>query len=140
MSMNAIVNRVNKRLDTVIRKSTIELFGSVIKMTPVDIGRAKGNWQCSIGSPITSETDRLDRSSLGSINGSSAFAEVKETVKGTGHVVWLTNNVPYIRKLEYSPPGKGGSTQAPGGMVRLSLQRFGSIFADATKASMSEIR
>ena len=140
MSMNSIVNRVNKRIDTVIRKSTIELFGSVIKMTPVDTGRAKGNWQCSIGSPITSETDRLDSAALGSTNGSVAFSEVTKTVKGTGHVVWLTNNVPYIRKLEYSPPGKGGSTQAPGGMVRLSLQRFGSIFADATKASMSEIR
>jgi len=140
MSMNSIVNRVNKRIDTVIRKSTIELFGSVIKMTPVDTGRAKGNWQCSIGSPITSETDRLDSAALGSTNGSVAFSEVTKTVKGTGHVVWLSNNVPYIRKLEYSPPGQGGSIQAPGGMVRLSLQRFGSIFADATKASMSEIR
>lgn len=140
MSMNSIVNRVNKRIDTVIRKSTIELFGSVIKMTPVDIGRAKGNWQCSIGSPITSETDRLDSAALGSTNGSVAFSEVTKTVKGTGHVVWLSNNVPYIRKLEYSPPGQGGSIQAPGGMVRLSLQRFGSIFADAAKASMSEVR
>lgn len=135
MSMNAIVNRVNKRLDTVIRKSTIELFGSVIKMTPVDTGRAKGNWQCSIGSPITSQTERLDGSKLGSTNGSDSFDDVVKTVKGTGHVVWLSNNVPYIQRLEY-----GSSKQAPSGMVRLSLQRFGSIFADATKASMSEIR
>jgi len=135
MSMNSIVNRVNKRIDTVIRKSTIELFGSVIKMTPVDTGRAKGNWQCSIGSPITSETDRLDSAALGSANGSVAFSEVTKTVKGTGHVVWLSNNVPYIQRLEY-----GSSKQAPSGMVRLSVQRFGSIFADAAKASMSEVR
>jgi len=135
MSMNSIVNRVNKRIDTVIRKSTIELFGSVIKMTPVDTGRAKGNWQCSIGSPITSETDRLDSAKLDSTNGSVAYADVVKTVKGTGNVVWLSNNVPYIQRLEY-----GSSKQAPSGMVRLSVQRFGSIFADATKASMSEVR
>ena len=140
MSMNSIVSRVNRRIDTVIRKSTIELFGSVIKMTPVDTGRAKGNWQCTVGSPATSEIDRNDSAKLDSTNGSVAFADVVKTVKGAGHVVWLSNNVPYIRKLEYMPPGKGGSIQAPGGMVRLSLQRFGSIFADATKASMSEIR
>lgn len=135
MSMNSIVSRVNKRIDTVIRKSTIELFGSVIKMTPVDTGRAKGNWQCSIGSPITSETDRLDSAKLDSTNGSVAYAEVVKTVKGTGNVVWLSNNVPYIQRLEY-----GSSKQAPSGMVRLSVQRFGSIFADAAKASMSEVR
>ena len=135
MSMNSIVSRVNKRIDTVIRKSTIELFGSVIKMTPVDTGRAKGNWQCSIGSPITSETDRLDSAKLDSTNGSVAYADVIKTVKGTGNVVWLSNNVPYIQRLEY-----GSSKQAPSGMVRLSVQRFGSIFADAAKASMSEVR
>lgn len=135
MSMNSIVSRVNKRIDTVIRKSTIELFGSVIKMTPVDTGRAKGNWQCSIGSPITSETDRLDSAKLDSTNGSVAYADVVKTVKGTGNVVWLSNNVPYIQRLEY-----GSSKQAPSGMVRLSVQRFGSIFADAAKASMSEVR
>lgn len=135
MSMNSIVSRVNKRIDTVIRKSTIELFGSVIKMTPVDTGRAKGNWQCSIGSPITSQTDRLDSAKLDSTNGSVAYADVVKTVKGTGNIVWLSNNVPYIQRLEY-----GSSKQAPSGMVRLSVQRFGSIFADAAKASMSEVR
>jgi hypothetical protein len=129
MSMNAIVSRVNRRMDTVIRKSTIELFGQVIKMTPVDTGRARGNWQCTVGSPATDETDRLDKV------GSSVMSEVTQTVPKAGSVVWLSNNVPYIRKLEY-----GSSTQAPGGMVRIAIQNFGNIFADNSRKSLGEIR
>ena len=77
-------------------------------------GRARGNWQCSLDAPITSENGRIDP------NGSAAIAEVTSTVKA-GHVNYLSNNVPYIRRLEY----KGHSKQAPDGMVRISLQRFG---------------
>jgi hypothetical protein len=139
MSMDAIVKRVNGRIDTVIRKSTIELFGQIIKMTPVDTGRAKGNWQCSVGSQITSETDRDDGSRSQSLSSSKAYSDVVRTVPKAGNVVWLSNNVPYIRKLEYYPSGKGGSVQAPQGMVRISLQRFGNIFASNMRESLSKI-
>lgn len=144
MSMDAIVKRVNGRIDTVIRKSTIELFSGVVKMTPVgnpsiwDVpnsappgyvgGKARGNWQCTIGSPATSEIDRIDP------KGSGVNKEIISTVK-TGTVVYLSNNVPYIRRLEY----EGHSKQAPQGMVRISLQRFGNIFASNMRESLSRI-
>ena len=129
MSMQAIVNRVNNRMDTVIRKSTIELFGRVVKMTPVDTGRAKGNWQCTVGSPATDEIDRLDKS------GSTVMAEVKQNVPKAGSIVWLANNVPYIRALEY-----GHSKQAPEGMVRIAVAEFGPIFSTNSSKSLSEIK
>ena len=128
MSMASIVSRVNRRIDTQIRKSTIALFGNIIKMTPVDTGRARGNWQCSIGSPITSETDMIDK------DGSFVTSLVAKRVK-SGNVVWLSNNVPYISKLEY-----GWSKQAPAGMVRVSIARFGAFFAEAASASLSQIK
>lgn len=135
MSMASIVSRVNRRIDTQIRKSTIELFGSVIKMTPVDTGRAKGNWQCTIGTAASSEINRDDGSKKDSLSGSKAYEEVVKTVPPAGNVVWLANNVPYIRSLEY-----GSSQQAPSGMVRVSLERFGSIFADNAIKSLSQIK
>jgi len=135
MSMSNIVSRVNRRIDTQIRKSTIELFGSVIKMTPVDTGRAKGNWQCTVGTAASSEIDRDDGSKRDSLRSSKAYEEVVRTVPPTGNVVWLANNVPYIRSLEY-----GSSQQAPSGMVRVSLERFGSIFADNATKSLSQIK
>ena len=135
MSMANIVNRVNRRIDTQIRKSTIELFGSVIKMTPVDTGRAKGNWQCTVGTAASSEIDRDDGSKKDSLSSSKAYEEVVKTVPRSGNVVWLANNVSYIRSLEY-----GSSQQAPSGMVRVSLERFGSIFADNATKSLSQIK
>ena len=135
MSIANIVSRVNRRIDTQIRKSTIELFGSVIKMTPVNTGRAKGNWQCTVGTAASSEIDRDDGSKRDSLRSSKAYEEVVRTVPPTGNVVWLANNVPYIRSLEY-----GSSQQAPSGMVRVSLERFGSIFADNATKSLSQIK
>ena len=79
-------------------------------------GRARGNWQCSLNAPITSEIDRIDA------NGIGPRAEVRATVK-VGEVNYLSNNVPYIRRLEF----EGHSKQAPDGMVRISLERFGNI-------------
>lgn len=134
MSMASIVSKVNRRIDTQIRKSTIELFSSVVKMTPVDTGRARGNWMPSITSPITEARDKKTPI------GTTVINEIVSVVpRNAGHIVWLSNNLPYIRKLEYEPVGKGGSVQAPQGMVRISMQRFGSMFAEAAKASLSEI-
>lgn len=53
MSMNSIVKKVNGAINTQVRKATIELFSSVVKMTPVDTGRARGNWIPSVGEPVT---------------------------------------------------------------------------------------
>ena len=126
MSMSDIVSRTNSRVDTQIRKATIELFSSVVKGTPVDTGRARGNWQCTIGNAATDQVEHTDKS------GAGAISDIVATVpQKSGSVVWLANNVPYIRKLEYSPVGKGGSSQAPSGMVRINIQRFASFLREA---------
>lgn len=112
MSFNDVTARIQQRIDSQVRAVTIGVFSSVIKMTPVDTGRAKGNWQCTIGSPASGDTTRLGES--------GSLSEVLETTpREAGEKVYLTNNLPYIQKLEY-----GHSTQAPSGMVRVSIQRF----------------
>lgn len=110
MNINAdeIAIRARERIDARIRAATIGTFSSVIRMTPVDTGRAKGNWQATIGSPASGE-------------GMSSESEVIATIpQHAGSVVYLTNNVPYIQKLEYD----AHSQQAPNGMVRISVARF----------------
>ena len=126
MSFQRIVNATRDRIDTKVRAATIGVFSSVIRMTPVgnpDLwqnpesapdgyvgGRARGNWQCTIGAPVTVENWQSDSESA-----------MRGTVpQRAGSVVYLTNNVPYIQKLEY----EGWSQQAPAGMVRVSISRF----------------
>ena len=110
----------NSSLDETGRAITLELFGSAIKDTPVDTGRARGNWQTSIGTPEDGEINR---------NGSGpALAEVAaESAKfGMGKVIYLANNLPYIYRLEF-----GWSQQQPGGMVRRNAARIQSIVRKA---------
>ena len=97
----------------ITRAATIELFGGVIKSTPVDTGRARGNWQTAVGTPPTDELERDDKS------GAQAIAEVEaNTPPGAGQQTYMVNNLPYIFALE-----EGSSTQAPEGMVRKNVDR-----------------
>ncbi|WHI52715.1 hypothetical protein P3339_08125 [Microbulbifer sp. MLAF003] len=102
--------------DRLYRATNIELFNSVIRDTPVDTGRARGNWQTTVGTPAQSSSLRLDRS------GAEAQAEVIQNVSGLDKVNYLINNLPYIQPLEY-----GHSKQAPAGMVRRNVLRIKSI-------------
>ena len=114
MSFNDVTARIQQRIDRKVRAVTIGVFSSVIKMTPVDTGRAKGNWQCTIGSPANTILEIEDQD--GGITTSAMIATVPNPA---GSKVYLTNNLPYIQKLEY-----GHSTKAPNGMVRVSIDRF----------------
>lgn len=111
-------------IDDVMREIIIEIGGSVIRMSPVDTGRFRGNWQFSIGAPEHAQLDRLDK------NGSAATAEL---VNGAiqfkaGETAYIVNNLPYAIRLEY-----GWSDQAPAGMVRITLDRFQRIIEEAIR-------
>ena len=99
----------------------ISLFSAVIKDSPVDTGRFRGNWQTSTSSPATGVTINVSPS------GSSAISAMTSLVQSLndGRVTFLTNNLPYAERLEY-----GYSKQAPGGMVRKNVARFQSIVND----------
>lgn len=115
-------------LDETGRAVALELFTSVVKATPVDTGRARGNWQASIGSAITTQ---------GFDNESGAVSKIQAEVArfGMGSVIFLSNNLPYIGALEFGLYGTGPSAtekttrdgysvQAPYGMVRVNVKRI----------------
>jgi len=104
--------------DKVKQGVAIELFTSVISDTPVDTGRARGNWQSSENAPKKGTIDRLDKS------GSAAISDVAITVTSGPSDKFMTNNLPYIDGLE-----EGRSRQAPTGMVRKNIARLRRILA-----------
>ncbi|MEN5036889.1 hypothetical protein [Pseudomonas sp. TWI929] len=87
-------------------------------------GRFRGNWQFSIDSPATGELDVVDRS------GNETIAQLKAQVAALtiGQTAYIVNNLPYAIPLEY-----GHSTQAPRGMVRVTLDRFQGIVEEAIR-------
>lgn len=118
-----IAKKLNQSIESTVRATALELFGSIIVGTPVLTGRAKGNWQTSINEPITSVIDRA--------GDTEAIAELKNVAGGSiaGKILWLSNNLPYIRRLEFD----GHSSQAPAGMVRINVSRIKSIVSNAAK-------
>jgi hypothetical protein len=115
-----------RRLDLFGRKIALELFRRVIYKTPVDSGRARANWQVTIGS-AASGTVEIDDT-----NGTATMTRATAASRGfrAGDIIYLTNNLPYIMKLEEGgypdgPKTVGGfSRQAPAGMVALTVQEF----------------
>ena len=118
-----IAKKLNQSIESTVRATALELFGSIIVDTPVLTGRAKGNWQTSINEPITSIVDRTGET--------ESIAELKNVAGGSiaGKILWLSNNLPYIRRLEFD----GHSSQAPAGMVRINVSRIKSIVSNAAK-------
>jgi hypothetical protein len=82
-------------------------------------GRARGNWHISIDTPEFRADDNKDadgRMTMAKID--AKLGELKG--RSIGHVVYLTNGLPYVPRLEY----ESWSKQAPHGWVRINLAKL----------------
>jgi hypothetical protein len=112
--------------EKVVRGTLISLSSRIIKRSPVDSGRFRGNWQATIGSPASGQLSSIDT------NGSATAANAANMANRleAGSIFYLTNNLPYGERLEY-----GYSKQAPSGMVRITLAEYEKILRlEASKA------
>ena len=82
-----------------------EIFGEIIRLTPVDTGRARGNWNVSSGSPDFSTSN----------SATPAQPDYNLNVKGFPSV-YISNGLHYIGLLE-----EGRSEQAPDGISKVAL-------------------
>ena len=127
--------KIGTRADNIINKVCFGMSEAVIEQTPVwrgggrRGGTARGNWQPTLNSAAQGVLDFQDE------DGAATKQKAKEVSNGAaGNIFYLTNNLPYIRVLEYGlyPQGayktertKGGySVQAPKGMVRIVAREF----------------
>lgn len=81
-------------------------------------GRARGNWQCSVGpQPVALESDVVDAEGNKTIDQIIASMSSWSPTKNDGVPIWIGNALPYIIRLEYD----AWSSQARAGMVRISI-------------------
>lgn len=123
--LNKMCARAGDKAQEVVRKTALELQAGMVEKSPVDTGRFKGNWQASIGVVNTATDGGEDKSGAAALGRTQA---VLATWK-PGQKIWLTNSLPYAKRLEY-----GWSDQAPGGMVRLTVQAYGDALAKAVES------
>lgn len=105
-------------MDEIFQRVVIEVGTTLIRLSPVDTGRFRGNWQFTIDSPASASLDNYDK------EGHQTIAELVGGVQSLtyGQTAYLVNNLIYAIPLEY-----GHSQQAPAGMVRITKENFQAI-------------
>jgi hypothetical protein len=122
-----VAAKYNRGIDEVVEDVAVSLSLKIIERTPVGQpstwqnpsgappgyvgGRARANWFPTIGQPSDDTTESTNTN-----ESASRITGIKEQI--AGNVYYLTNNLPYIRRLEYD----NWSKQAPRGMVRVTLR------------------
>ncbi|KZR41357.1 hypothetical protein [Enterobacter roggenkampii] len=109
-----------------LKKKARLMDGMDIKAPPgYTGGRFRGNWQVSFDAPTTDETGRVDKTgNLTKAAGNYTLSLFKVGMKD----IYFCNNVPYAYRLEM-----GHSSQAPGGMVRITAAEFQRFFEEAVR-------
>ena len=110
--------------DQWVRQVALDVWGRLIIRSPVDTGRFRANWMLSIDTPAEGSFE---------VAGTSGNPEPPPPTpgiqpgQGAGHVIWISNNVPYANFLEF------GTDRMPArGMVGLTVMEFAGI-AEAAK-------
>jgi len=106
---------IERNADIAVRRCALAIDATVVLATPVDTGRARGNWQVTLDNPAVTVTDQLSPSGRESVEqGKSAIAQYKGGRPEAA--IHITNNLPYIGKLN-----EGHSAQAPAGFVEKAI-------------------
>lgn len=116
--IRAFMGRATReQVSQVTRRLSLSVLTGVVLRTPVDTGRARGNWQTSVGVAIGGgETGILDKGGQDTVSrGQQSIARQQ----GYTPVI-IQNNVPYISRLN-----DGHSKQAPAGYVEGVLASLG---------------
>jgi hypothetical protein len=114
LQLRQFAEKAAENADEAIKNVALDVFQRVVVRSPVDTGRFRANWRLSVGAQ--------DLTTSESVVGQAPTLPDKVA----GSVLWISNNLPYARPLEY-----GHSNQAPNGMVRLTVAEFGSIVDQA---------
>lgn len=105
--LSKYANKAKLSVDAAVVSICVQASNEIINRTPIDKGTARGNWFAEING--TSKDIDLDRR-----EGEAKADAEQKAQKAAGNIFTLTNNLPYIRRLEY-----GWSKQNPSGMVRV---------------------
>lgn len=107
----------------VVKKVAVDMSSRIVYRTPVDTGRARGNWMVTFDTPMDGTTTATDKTGQSTVSANTS--KIGTWKDGT---IWIANNLPYIGRLEY-----GWSDQAPSGMARVTIREFQGYVAQAVK-------
>lgn len=116
-----IARRNAERMRLVAQEAYTETASDVIVRSPVLSGLFRNNWFAGLNSPDTKTTKAKSRLAFG-VPGGARFTEFLHlsTQFNIGDTIYLTNSLPYARRLEYGHSQR----MAPNGVVRLAAAQW----------------
>ena len=136
-NLSNILDKAKNNASQVARAIALELETRVVMKSPVDTGRLRGNWNVGINAVNTNEYPASKTGDSSNARAISALAKFK-----VGDTIWITNNLPYVKKLEYGLYGNGAKTiggysmQAPRGFIRITFKEVQSAFDSIGKKAV----
>lgn len=111
----ALMQRTGADAQLLVRRVALDFQRALVLRSPVDTGRFRANWVCGLGA-VNADTSRSP-----SAQGAAVVAQTAAELQNwqLGQTIYLTNSMPYARRLEY-----GWSAQQPQGMVRVTVAEY----------------
>ncbi len=98
-SSRYVVDEFDKAVTRVVQGLTLDITADLQESTPVDTGWARANWIPNIGGQFSdSPVGERIRGSIDVATQQTAIAKIATQFK-VGPPIHITNNVPYIKKL-----------------------------------------
>lgn len=150
-SLTADIKRFAKktglRLDTVVRKLTLDAYTGLLLRSPVDTGRFRNSWRIAIGQPNLSvelaqasnaATKKAAKAATQTKGSPASAAELSKasTVARTakaGTVIYITNNLPYAKVLEDGSSGQ--NSNKPDGILGDTFKELAAKFEETVSTA-----
>lgn len=110
----SIAGELEEEVNREARVVAINFLRGIVKLTPVDTGRAKGNWFVGINLPNRS----IDQNRRAGQAVSEGIGDIESAKTVEYPTVVISNNLPYIQRLN-----NGHSQQAPVKFVETEIAR-----------------
>jgi hypothetical protein len=132
MDLEKFSKKIDVTVQSVVKKTALDIYKGVTKRTPVDTGALRNSWMIGINHKPEGVKKGTRKKGSGGKATRAEFNESEEmkNLNGIklGSTVYITNNQPYAEVVEYGKYGSGPKTtggyssQAPKGMVRVTMQ------------------
>lgn len=113
---NVIATRLERNTTQLVRDTIVEIGTNVVRRTPILSGKARRNWISQIGDTPSNTLEAPSTPMMGETEAILGVYRMAAAYR-TGDVAHITNNLPYIGRLN-----DGYSKQAPSMFVETAIQ------------------
>lgn len=114
LQLNKEIADTEEKIEDAIALIALDSLRGVVRKSPVDTGRFRGNWIVSKNAANTTSSQVADKNGGQTITKGSGVIDTFK-MNADSRII-IQNNLPYANRLE-----NGWSKQAPNGMVALTV-------------------